>query len=120
MIPRKKIPMGWELTSDIAAFYNRLGKPEKYQELIAEIEPQCLAAIDRREYSLNSYYNPVRVLLEIYDTRKDYQASIDLLRKVQTQNPGIQGVDDRVKALESMMRGTASQLPEKVDSTRKN
>ncbi len=120
VIPRKKIPMGWELTSDIAAFYNRLGKPEKYQELIAEIEPQCLAAIDRHEYSLNSYYNPVRVLLEIYDTRKDYQASIDLLRKVQAQNPGIQGVDDRVKALELMLRGSASQLPEKVDSIRKN
>ncbi|MBI5472942.1 MAG: DUF2723 domain-containing protein [Ignavibacteriae bacterium] len=119
VIPRKKIPMGWELTSDIAAFYNRLGKTDKYNELIAEVEPQCLAAIDRHEYSLNSYYNPVRVLLEIYDTRKDYQSSIDLLKKVQMQNPGIQGVEERVKALEAMLHSSPQQ-PEKNDSARKN
>lgn len=103
LIPRKKIPIGWELLSDIASFYQRLGRMESYDELVAEIEPECVRAIERRDYNLNSYYNPVRVLLELYEGRKDYQKAIDLLRTVQQQNPGIQGVDERINFLRNMM-----------------
>lgn len=110
LIPRAKIPMGWELASDIASFYNRLGRTDKYNEMIAEIEPECLRALDRGEYNVNSAYSPFRVLLELYDNRKEYQKAIDLLRRLQTIVPNDPGIQQRIAMYETQL---------KSDTTRK-
>ncbi len=104
LIPRAKIPMGWELESDIASFYNRLGKTDKYNEMMAEIEPECLRALDRGEYNVNSAYSPFRVLLELYDNRKEYQKAVDLLKKLQTIIPNDPGIQQRITMYESQMK----------------
>ena len=36
--PAAKIPMGWELESDLAGFYHRIGRMEKFEELAADVE----------------------------------------------------------------------------------
>jgi hypothetical protein len=100
LIPRSKIPMGWELTSDVAAFYLRLGRTETYDQLIAEVEPECLRAIERGEYNMNSYYNPFRVLLEIYEGRKEYTRAIDILKKLQVHYPNDPNLAQRISALQ--------------------
>ncbi len=112
LIPRSKIPMGWELESDIASFYNRLGRTEKYNELMAEIEPECLRAIDRGEYNVNSAYSPFRVLLELYDNRKEYQKAIDLLKRLQTIIPNDPGIQQRIAMYESQMKSDKTPVPE--------
>ncbi len=104
LIPRQKIPMGWELESDIASFYNRLGRTEKYNELMAEVEPECLTALDRGEYNTNSAYSPFRVLLELYDNRKEYQKAIDLLKRLQSVIPNDPGIQQRIAMYEGMMK----------------
>ncbi len=103
LIPRSKIPLGWELESDIASFYNRLGRTEKYNELMAEIEPECLRALDRGEYNVNSAYSPFRVLLELYDGRKEYRKAIDLLKRLQTIIPNDPGIQQRITAYEGQL-----------------
>jgi hypothetical protein len=102
LIPRSKIDMGWELTSDIASFYRRLGDEKKYNELTGEIEPICLDLIAKGQVNMNSPYNPYRVLLEIYDVKKEYRKSIDLLTGLQGMYPNDPGLKQRIAELQAL------------------
>ncbi len=116
LIPRSKIPMGWELGSDIASFYHRLNNDEKFNEIANEIEPICQGIIASGQVNMNSYYNPYRVLLEIYEIRKDYTKSLELLKNLSAQYPNDPGLKQRVAEVQAL---AAQQLP-KADTTSKN
>lgn len=116
LIPRSKVPMGWELASDIASFYHRLGNDQKFNEIVAEIEPACQSLISAGQVNMNTYYNPYRVLLEIYEIKKDYNKSLDLLKNLSALYPNDPGLKQRVAEVQAQ---TAQQVP-KTDSTLKN
>lgn len=115
LVPRSKIPMGWELTSDVAAFYQRLGQTEKYNQMIAEVEPECLRAIESGQYNMNSYYNPFRVLLEVYENKKEYSKAMGILQKLQALYPGDPNIQQRITAMQAQLSGQLLEL----DSTGK-
>lgn len=104
LIPRSKIPMGWELTSDIASFYHRLGREDRFNELADEVEPVARQLIASRQFNLNSYYNPYRVLLDIYETRKQPAQALELLKDLSAQFPGDQNLKQRIANVEAELR----------------
>jgi hypothetical protein len=110
LMPRTKIPMGWELASDMANFYHRLGRVEKFNELANEVEPVCLNLIESGQVNMGSYYNPYRVLLEIYDIKKEYRKSLDLLNGLSRLYPNDPGLKQRIEAVQKLVQqqGTAS------------
>jgi hypothetical protein len=65
---------------------------------------------------MNTYYNPYRVLLEIYEIKKDYNKSLDLLKNLSALYPNDPGLKQRVAEVQAQ---TAQQVP-KTDSTLKN
>jgi len=115
LIPRKKIPMGWELSSDLAGFYHRIGQKEKFEEISIEVESEALAQIESGQFNLSSYWNPYRVLLDLYEQRGDNAKALGLLRQLQVKYPGDPGLRQRVEMLEGRM---AAQGPQAKDSTR--
>jgi hypothetical protein len=103
LIPRSKIPMGWELSSDIASFYHRLGNDQKFNELVAEIEPQCQGLIASGQVNMSSYYNPYRVLLEIYDAQNEHAKALELMKQLEAIYPNDSGIRQQIVALEGKL-----------------
>ena len=103
IIPRSKVPMGWELESDVASFYFRLGEKGKFDTLSAEVEKVCTQLLASGQANLNSYYNPYRVLLDIYETRKDYAKSLDLLKQLSAMYPNDPGLKQRITEVETQL-----------------
>jgi hypothetical protein len=103
IIPRSKIPMGWELASDIMSFYARLGRMDKFNELAADLEPECRKLVESRQGNLNSYYNPYRVLFDIYQFRKEYDKSLALLKELAQSYPNDPGIKQRITETEAML-----------------
>jgi hypothetical protein len=99
LMPREKIPMGWELMSDLANIYDRFGRKDKYEELAKELEVTARALIKGGQANVNSYYNPYRVLLDIYEVRKDHRKSLELLQELQVQFPQDPNLRARVESL---------------------
>ncbi len=79
-IPRSKIPMEWQLASDLAMFYHRIGRDDKFNDFTRTLEPELRSMIDAGNFNLNTYWNPFRVLLDIYDVKKEHAKSLDLLK----------------------------------------
>jgi hypothetical protein len=104
LIPATKIPYGWELGADLAGFFYRLGKQERFEELASYVEGECRAAIAAGQVNMQSYYNPYRVLLEIYDLKRDYVKSLDLLKDLAAMYPNDPVLKQRIEATEQMIR----------------
>jgi hypothetical protein len=85
LMPRSKIPMGWELESDLAGFYHRIGKMEKFNELAAEVETEARKLIEAGQVNMNSYYNPYRALIDIAEMRGDYKRELEILKDLQSR-----------------------------------
>ncbi len=103
LIPSSKIPYGWELGADLAGFFFRLGRQQRFEELSAYVERECRAAIDAGQVNMQSYYNPYRVLLDIYDMKRDYGKTLDLLKSLAVMYPNDPGLKQRIQATEQQI-----------------
>jgi hypothetical protein len=104
IIPRSRIPMSWDLSSDIASFYFKLGRKDEFEKMAAEIEPVCWDLINSGRGNINSYYNPYRVLLEIYTNRKMPAKKIEVLKKLGELYPNDTGIKNRISQAEAELR----------------
>ena len=104
VVPRSKIPMGWELQSEVATLYHNLGRDDKFNEYANEVEQACKRLIDSGQVNFNSYYNPYGVLLNIYEIRKDYAATVEILKNLQLLFPNDASLKVRYAAAESMLK----------------
>ncbi len=115
LIPSSKIPYGWELASDLAGFFYRLGKQQRFEELSAYVEQECRAAINAGQVNMQSYYNPYRVLLEMYDLKHDYAKSLDLLKGLEATYPGDAGLKQQINLVRERI---AAGQPKPADTTK--
>lgn len=113
LIPRSRIQMGWDLESDLAVFYRRIGRDDRFNEYMSDLEPRLLKMVDDKQYNMKSYYNPFRVLLDLYEYRRDYGKSIDMLNILKTIFPQDTAINKRIEALQARVHDTT--LP---DSTK--
>jgi hypothetical protein len=104
ILPRNVIPMDWRLMTDLMSIYQRFGEEEKYKEYASEVEKICLRLIDQGYTDMQSYYNPYRVLLDIYDARQDYAQAIDILSRIQSIYPNDPSIRNRKQQYETMLQ----------------
>jgi hypothetical protein len=102
-IPRSIFPMDYRLLSDVARIYHYAGREETYNEMAGELETTCWRLINTGYGDPTEYYNPYRVLLEIYDERKDYGREKDLLQRVLTRYPNDPSLKNRIRLMDSLM-----------------
>ncbi len=110
VIPKAKIPMGWELESEVAVLYHNFGRDDKFNELANSVEAVCKNLIELNQVNLNSYYNPYRVLLDIYTIRKDYTSEVDLLKGLALQYPNDRGLMRRISETEALAKAHQASL----------
>ena len=97
IIPRAKIPISWDVNSDIAFFYHKLGHTKEFEEIAGEIEPVCWTMIESGRGNVNSYYNPYRILLDIYDFKKQPDKKLEVLMALRSQYPKDPVVERRIR-----------------------
>ncbi len=102
-IPRKVIQMDYRIEYDVAMLYNRLGNKAKFEEYANNIESRAEEEIRKNPTNVQSYYNPYRILLDIYDTKGDYQKALDLLNKLSAISPGDASVKQKIESIKLKM-----------------
>jgi hypothetical protein len=103
IIPRSKYPMGWELESDLAMFYHRVGRTDQFNQLSDDVESACEQLIADGKANVNSYYNPYRVLLDLYDSRKEFRKERDLLANLNQLYPNTPELKKRLDDITKVM-----------------
>ena len=105
IIPRSKIPLGMDLESDLANFYYRIGRMDKFDTLSTEVEASARTLLAEGQENLSGYYSPYRVLMDVYELRKDYKSELDLLKTLQERHyPNDPGLKQRIEALQQKVQ----------------
>jgi hypothetical protein len=114
-IPLEVMEFDWRLAADVMSFYSRLSVQDKYVKYSNYLEQKCWELINSNQADMNSYYNPYRILMEIYEQRQEYTKAIDVLNRVSTFYPNDPGIKNRIVELQSKLKLSDSQK----DSTHK-
>jgi hypothetical protein len=112
LIPRAKVPLGWELGLDLSTFYQRIGRMDRFNELSTEVEETCQKLIASGQANPNSPYNPYRALFEIYDIRKDVGKKLDLLRNLAAIYPSDPQLKQQIDMLQQQVTAQQSKPPD--------
>ena len=88
----REMPFG--LLYEVANLYLNAGSKEKYEQYAKEVEKIALASLEQNPGDVQSYYNPYRVLIDIYENQKEYKKSYEIWQRIQLIYPN----DPSVKA----------------------
>ncbi len=98
---KNKIPFSIDNTDyrflfDISNLYAVLGNNDEYTKLSLPIEERAVKAMEANPNDVNSYYSPYNILLQIYETKHQYDKAIIILKKLERFYPN----DPSIKQME--------------------
>ncbi len=107
-IPLEVIPMNYKILSDVTRLYYSVGAMAQFHKYAAIVEAGAKEAIKENPDDVQSYYNPYRILLDLYRTEGDYSKSIDLLEQLQARFPNERGIAQEIQILKQEQQMAAA------------
>lgn len=103
-IPSDVIEIPYPYMFEISQLYNTAGATAQYAKMSQKIEKIALQQLQNNPNDVSGYYNPYRVLSEIYGNRKQYDKAVDLFVKLQQKYPDDQGVRSELERYRALAR----------------
>jgi hypothetical protein len=97
VIPRKQIKIDYRLLFDIANIYKTCGGIRQYATASKEVEKAALKGLEDNPSDVTSYYNPYRLLIDIYETSKEYDKAINILSKLKGYYPNDASIQSQIE-----------------------
>ena len=85
--------------------YLRMGDANKFNEYADEVEVTALEDLQANRTNIQSYYNPYRILIDIYEAKGQYQKAIDILNRLSLESPNDPSVQQKMQILKQKMQG---------------
>ena len=101
-MPSDVIKMPYQMLYQTSNLYFTVGAMDKYRKLAIQIEPIALKQLEDNPNDVNSYYNPYRILTDLYANLKEYNKAAEIwmrLEKMYPQDPSVKSEVQRYKAL---------------------
>ncbi len=95
-LPRNILGMDVGLKYELANIYHDAGGLKQADELYNEVEKIALKMLEQNPNDTQSYYNPYRMLLDIYESRNDYRNLLNLWKRIQKLYPSDPNVKENV------------------------
>jgi len=102
-LPYKVLNMDNGLLFEVANLYLYAGDQEKFAEISADVEARAWADLELNPDDVQSYYNPYRLLIEIYENSEQYDKLLDLWQRLETMFPNDPTVKSNIEKYQKMM-----------------
>ncbi|MBN1398559.1 MAG: DUF2723 domain-containing protein [Bacteroidetes bacterium] len=112
LMPAEKIPYEWQYAWQMAVFYESLGRTDRAKRFTTEVETACLDLIAAGQVNMNSYYNPYRALLDIYEMTKEYDKLLNILRKLESSYPSDPTIKEKIRSVEQLKALSSAPAPQ--------
>lgn len=102
-LPGNVVPYDYRIEYDVALLYARIGNIPKFEEFAKNVEEKALQDLQRNPTDIQSYYNPYRLLLDIYEIRGDDKSTLDLLMRIDKITPNSPEVKMKIELLKQKL-----------------
>jgi hypothetical protein len=113
VMPREVVPMDYRQEFNLGLIYSAAGDTTHFSAIAESVIKSALAHIEENPNDVGGYYNPYRLLIEMYDRTGQYGKAAEVLDRLQSMfpnDPGIKRELDRYK--EAAERQTKGQPPQ--------
>jgi hypothetical protein len=93
------------LLFELSNLYMRAGAQEKYLMLSEEVERMALKKLEENPNDVQSFYNPYRILLEIYENQNRNDKLYELWKKIEALFPNDPSVKSNVEKYRQLLQG---------------
>jgi tetratricopeptide (TPR) repeat protein len=104
-LPSNLIPMDYGLLYEISNLYLRAGAKDKFNKFSGEVEKLALAKLEKDPSDVQSYYNPYRILIDIYEAQGRNDKLLELWQKLESIFPQDPNVQANVKKYRELVQG---------------
>lgn len=104
-MPRKIIDMPYPLRFEISGLYYQAGAIDKYRVIAKEVETIALAQLNKNPNDVNGYYNPYRVLSEVYSNLRQYSKAAALFQRLKQMYPNETSIDREIARYNALASG---------------
>jgi hypothetical protein len=104
VMPRSVVAMDYRIEYDISMMYLRIGDKAKFSELASEVESSALAELQRNPTDISSYWNPYKILIDIYEGKEEYGKELDILTKLDRISPGSPEVKMKIDMIKDKLK----------------
>lgn len=102
-IPFNIVKMNNGLLFEIANFYFKSGDMNRFNEISSAVEENALMELESNPNDVSSYYNPYRILIEIYEKKEDYKNVILIWKKIETMYPNDSTVKTNIEKYKKLL-----------------
>lgn len=107
-IPRNIVGMELGLLYEIGNLYNNAGGKKQFEEYASEVEKKALKLLEENPTDVQSYYNPYRILIDIYESKQEYAKLADLWQRLQVMYPNDPNVQNNIERYRTLAKQSAS------------
>jgi tetratricopeptide (TPR) repeat protein len=104
-LPNKLIPMEYGLLYEISNLYLRAGAKDKFDKYSADVEKQALLKLEQDPTDVQSFYNPYRVLIDIYEAQGRNDKLLDIWQKLSGIFPNDPNVTANIQKYRALVEG---------------
>lgn len=104
-IPRSNVGMEYGLLYEVGNLYKNAGGVKQFNEISKEVVELALAKLAEDPNDTQSYYNPYRVLIEIYESQNNYTGLIHVWEELEKLFPNDPNVKTSLEKYKQLSQG---------------
>jgi tetratricopeptide (TPR) repeat protein len=104
-LPNKLISMDYGLLYEISNLYLRAGAKDKFNKYSSEVEKLALAKLEKDPKDVQSYYNPYRILIDIYEAQGRNDKLLEVWQKLESIFPDDPNVKANIQKYQALVQG---------------
>ncbi|NWF50934.1 MAG: DUF2723 domain-containing protein [Ignavibacteriaceae bacterium] len=104
-LPKKNLGMEFGLLYEVGNLYLTAGAQQQYNQYASEIEKIALQKLADNPSDVQTYYNPYRILLDVYENTKQYKKLIEVWQKIQVMYPNDPNVKSNIEKYQKLADG---------------
>ncbi|MBE2226892.1 MAG: tetratricopeptide repeat protein, partial [Ignavibacteria bacterium] len=105
LFPKNIVPYDYRILYDVAMQYLKADNIAKFNELSPIVEKEAIDAMNKNPNDIQSYWNPYKLLLDIYESRGDYAKALDILYRLDRLSPNNPEVKNKIENMKQRQQG---------------
>lgn len=105
VFPKNVVPYDYRILYDVCMQYYRADNKAKFDELSPIVEKEALDALKKNPNDIQTFWNPYKLLIDIYEARGDYNKTLEILYQLDRISPNNPEVKGKIEALKLKQQG---------------